>query len=92
MPDPKWIRFVERDTPDGLKTKRWFVFSIQGNDLLGTVSWFGRWRKYVFTPMLQTVFEEDCLRDIAVFLELATRVQMDQAAARRAERLMAGHG
>jgi hypothetical protein len=70
---PKWIKFVERDVPDGMKTKRWFVFPNQPGELLGTITWFGRWRKYTFNPMPGTTFEEDCLRDIATFVEDETR-------------------
>lgn len=71
MNQPKWIKFVERDTPDGLKTKRWFVFSTVDSGLLGTISWFGRWRKYAFGTN-GGVFEETCLRDIADFCEART--------------------
>ena len=40
---------------------------------LGEIKWFGRWRKYAFFPDYMCVFEEECLRDISVFLEQATR-------------------
>jgi hypothetical protein len=37
------------------------------------VRWFSRWRKYAFYPGRETVFEEDCLREIADFCETRTR-------------------
>lgn len=60
-----WITFVEIDPAP--KTKRWSVVNKNTMETLGTVSWFGRWRRYAFTPMENTVFEQDCLRDIADF-------------------------
>jgi hypothetical protein len=40
---------------------------------LGWVAWFSRWRKYAFYPKPETVYEEDCLRDIAEFCEAKTK-------------------
>lgn len=83
MQKSSWIKFVPRDTPDGVKTKRWFVFTNDNTEhLLGGVSWFPRWRKYVFSPLALiqksepipiSYFEEDCLRDIANFIEEETK-------------------
>ena len=39
---------------------------------LGRVIWFARWRKYVFEPEPETVYEETCLREIAEFVEQET--------------------
>lgn len=38
-------------------------------ETLGRIRWFGRWRKYAFEPAPNTIFEQDCLRDIAAFCE-----------------------
>jgi hypothetical protein len=37
------------------------------------VRWYGKWRQYAFFPMPNTVFERQCLRDIANFCEAKTR-------------------
>lgn len=57
------------------KTERWVVYSRTENNgvevrgaPLGWVCWYARWRKYTFQPIEGTVFEQDCLRDIASFL------------------------
>lgn len=42
---------------------------------LGTIKWFGRWRKYAFYPEAGCLFEETCLRDIAEFCEQETKAQ-----------------
>ena len=40
---------------------------------LGYIRWFARWRKYAFSPITNTVFEETCLREIAQFVEEETQ-------------------
>lgn len=68
-----WIIFdpIGRSTSD--KTSVWNVVAREGGNKLGEVSWFGRWRKYCFFPEAGTVFEKDCLRDVANWCESATR-------------------
>lgn len=41
--------------------------------LLGEIRWYGAWRKYAFFPSQQTLFEEVCLREIAMFIENRTQ-------------------
>jgi hypothetical protein len=65
------------NSPGG-KTSAWRVqSSYKGHEdmQLGTVAWFGRWRKYGFFPPQNrsTVFEEVCLREIAEFCETQTK-------------------
>jgi hypothetical protein len=45
---------------------------------LGVVLWKPEWRKYWFEPFNNTGFEEDCLREIAVFIEEQTRLHKAQ--------------
>lgn len=69
----KWIYFEHwGDKP---KTSVWRVRAKDGDFILGTVEWFGRWRQYCFFPVteVETVFERQCLRDIADFCEQRTR-------------------
>lgn len=60
-------------TSDKAKTDTWFVYAKSGETGLGSLRWFGRWRKYCFFPMADTVFEEKCLRDIAEFIVKITK-------------------
>ena len=76
----KWINFIEV-VVDKRKTKVWEIYNKDNGSYLGRVSWYPGWRKYCFGAAMTTVFEEDCLRDIAKFLEDAT-------AARKVEREM----
>ncbi len=66
-PSYKWIRFeLANDTG---KTKAYNVIAKEGSVYLGQVKWFPSWRKYAFFPSSLTVFETDCLKDIASFLD-----------------------
>jgi len=65
-----WIRFDEL-TPNPA-TKRWAV-TTKDDIQIGTVKWYGPWRKYCFFPMAETVYEQVCLRDIASFCETETK-------------------
>jgi hypothetical protein len=69
----KWLKFVEINLRDNRKTQVWAVLTIDGRNNLGAVSWFGAWRRYTFTPNEKTTFEQDCLRDIAWFIEEETK-------------------
>jgi hypothetical protein len=68
--EAKWIR-LER-TPFEGKTSRWNVFTKRGVTPLGRVMWWNAWRKYCFFPLSDTLYEQDCLRDIADFCEQQT--------------------
>lgn len=63
----KYLRFApERDTG---KTKTWGVYSVMHGDRLGGIAWYGGWRQYVFFPETGTLWNKDCLRDVATFLD-----------------------
>lgn len=59
--------------PPKPKTLTWWVVSHHEDIQLGTIAWFGRWRRYSFHPQPGTVFEQVCLREIAEFCERKTR-------------------
>ena len=81
-PTSKWIDFSELPRSRSGKTRRFdVVVKDPKPDLLademeraapmGTVSWYGAWRRYAFWPTREigTVFESQCLRDIAAFCD-----------------------
>jgi hypothetical protein len=69
----KWIEFEEIDTDATRKTKIFEVITKEGRLGLGIVKWHGAWRKYCFFPAEQTIYEWDCLRDIAEFCQSETK-------------------
>jgi hypothetical protein len=67
-----WIAFNEDEAAArGRKTLVWTVTAI-GGGTLGVVKFYSQWRKYAFYPNPNTLFEEECLRDIATFVATQT--------------------
>ncbi len=98
-PPSKWIRFSEAQVPARLRTRIWLVKTLDAQDReLGLVRWYAPWRRYAFYPgqplhplsvgfhgARATIFEAQCLRDLAAFLDWAT-------AERKAERVRPAGG
>lgn len=68
-----WLRFEDAGTSRSGKTREWAVVAKEQGLAIGAIQWYGPWRKYVFTARPNTVFEQDCLRDIAKFIEEKSR-------------------
>jgi len=66
----KWIEFVEVPAPG--VTKRWEVRAKQGGATIAIIAWSTGWRRYILRP-LPSEWEQDCLRDVAEFLEAQSR-------------------
>jgi hypothetical protein len=60
------LTFTESEVK--LKTKVWLVESNYDDSILGTISWLGKWRQYVFHPFADCVWSSDCLQEVAEFL------------------------
>ena len=73
----KWISICNKRPSATGATSVWSVK--KGQITLGKIAWFSSWRKYAFFPEPNTVFEEDCLRDIADFCEQQTDIHKDRA-------------
>lgn len=68
----KWIDIVDKGPSPSGKTRGWWVMPKDGGNRIGCIYWYGPWRKYVFMPDPNCVFEQDCLRDIADFIQAET--------------------
>ena len=68
----KWLDFGPPVPSQSGKTLIWVINAKEDGAFLGSIKWFGRWRRYVFHPAAESVFEQDCLRDIATFCEQRT--------------------
>ncbi len=64
----KWITIDYHGESASGKTSIWYVNNKDGTPL-GYIMWHGPWRKYCFAPRDKTIYEQDCLRDIANFCE-----------------------
>ena len=64
----KYIDFEPAGKSASGKTKLWDVISHE-EDVLGQVKYHPHWRRYAFYPEAHTLYEQDCLRKIADFIE-----------------------
>lgn len=65
------------------KTRVWIIRAKRTDAFLGEISWFGRWRQYAFHPNAPTTFNDKCLREIADFCEIQTKLHLALAAEAR---------
>lgn len=42
------------------------------NTMLGVIKWYSQWRRYVFYPEINTLFDDKCLENIRYHLERMT--------------------
>lgn len=63
----KWIHFVFYSSTG--KTEVYNCHNTETGALLGQVKWYGAFRKYSFFPLPDIIFESQCLKDIASFLD-----------------------
>lgn len=67
------LDFAELEVPER-KTKIWEVAGYEGV-FLGTVTWSGAWRQYVFNPQRGStivIWSHDCLEELRDFLKWET--------------------
>lgn len=64
-------KFVNIEGVGPSPTKKTFIYAVKAKSdaiaalTLGTIKWYGAWRKYVFHPAEHTLFDHHCLREIA---------------------------
>lgn len=68
----KWLVIESEPFRRGARTSTHRVSSRESGVLLGRVIWHAPWRRYVFVPAADTIFEEQCLGDIATFVRIMT--------------------
>lgn len=69
-----YLHFNELNNP-GFKTRIWEVTNNTNDCILGIVRWRASWRKYVYLPVEGTLYDPNCIRDIANFMDEQTRHQ-----------------
>lgn len=60
-----YLHFKEMPVKKGMKTRIVNVYSLNGSESLGEIRWFPKWRKYVFFPAADTIYDPDCLEELA---------------------------
>lgn len=81
-----WVYTEELSPLPEAKTRRWQVRASDGGWILGIIKWYGPWRKYAFFPETNTIYEEDCLRQIAQFVVNETTLHRERNKQERAKR------
>ena len=54
---------------DKRKTKIFYIKSSRSDADLGSIAYYNRWRKYVFYPSNDIIFDTSCLKEIIEFIE-----------------------
>jgi hypothetical protein len=68
MAESQWLAFVKADNFDKKKTDQFYVNNKVNNSCVGMIKWYGAFRKYVFYPTPNFIFDSACLKDIASYL------------------------
>ncbi len=64
----KYLKAIEIPHFSNEKTKVWEIENKLDNSSLGRIGWYNAWRKYVFIPKGNCIFDSKCLDDIKCFL------------------------
>lgn len=83
----KWMSFEWDENTKSKITKVWTVIANQSNFVLGQIKWHSGWRRYCFFPNPNTLFEQDCLRDIANFIESETTIHKEKRKSEKQNKL-----
>lgn len=67
-PLPRLI-FKEVPIPIPMKTKVWSVWNASTSVALGRIGWYPHWRRYVFNPASDTLYDASCLKEVVEFIE-----------------------
>lgn len=69
----KYLKFNRMPPPEGGSTQVWAVVSKSSDAHLGLVKWYAKWRQYCFFPRQGTIWNPDCLDEVAAFTRAATK-------------------
>jgi hypothetical protein len=73
--DGKYIQFhVIEKKP---KTKVYGIYTLNTDDLIGTIKWHPSWRQYCFFPCSETVWSNGCLKDVENFIYQISKEQKE---------------
>lgn len=69
MLDPKFLAFEEWPIVKPKVTRTFTVRNAISKQVIGKISWWPGWRKYVFHPSPKTIFDSGCMRHIGNYCE-----------------------
>jgi hypothetical protein len=68
-----YVKFEESGSSVSGKTKIWLVKNSNSDFEVGRIMWHAPWRKYVFEPARNCIFDANCLLEIASFTVAETK-------------------
>lgn len=72
-----FIKFEKQPRPPNKVTDLYALYSVEGNYLLGSISWYPSWRKYCFHSIGEAVFDTKCLTEIINFINTLMEARKD---------------
>ena len=68
--DSKTTEFLHFRKFKHVKKKVTFEIDVENKygNVLGEIKWYGPWRRYVFHPCEQTLFDASCLKEITKYI------------------------
>lgn len=70
----EYLEAKQLPQPEKRKTHRYEIVNRSGDEL-GRVRWYGPWRQYVFHPEIETLFNYQCMIDLAALLKALNKLQ-----------------
>lgn len=74
--ESKYLTF-EKYTIPGRKTSLYDVINKNTSERLGAIYFYPGWRKFVFEPLPEIIFDSNCLTDIITFMKEAQEAWME---------------
>lgn len=65
----KYIRIQQINTDPSRKTKTFIVINTRSDFTIGTIRWYCPWKRYVFLPKSDTVWDIGCMQEIIDFIK-----------------------
>lgn len=66
----KWLEFIKDEKPKNRKTDIYQINNISTKVNVGNIRWYGGFRKYIFAPNADFIYDAGCLTDISDFLNV----------------------
>jgi len=67
--ETKYLKFVLIENKPKTQVFRIYSKKDEWDDKLAEIEWYPEWRQYCFMPIMGTVWNDGCLKDVIEFLE-----------------------
>ena len=77
--------YLEQETSPSRRRNVWNRRAVAGEDKLGVISGYSQWRCFVFRPAIRTLFDAECLEEVARFCAEQTKLRKQTYKKRQGE-------